>query len=114
MRTLKQINDEISKLQAKYVSLREGKKPEDEWMPVSDQIKALKKELSSTISDGAEPCPDCGTLPHGMLLRPAVLSEKRPATYEVGCLVCRNHRAIGWTPELAVEAWNNGDYLPPT
>ena len=114
MRTIKQINDEISKLQAKYVDLREGKKPEEEWMPVSNKIKALKQELSSTISDGAKPCPNCGNLPHGMLLRPAVPIEKRPATYEVGCLGCRNHRAIGWSPELAVDAWNKEDYLPPT
>jgi len=33
--------------------------------------------------------------------------------YEVGCLVCPDRRAQGFTPEGAVKAWNEEKFLPP-
>lgn len=68
------------------------------------EILKLRSELSASITKGAEECPDCGQLPHGI---------KQPRGYEVGCLTCANHRAWGEDVEDAVEAWNNGEYLPP-
>ena len=79
---------------------------------LDEEIKALRAELVAAITEGAEPCPDCGNLPHGMIQN-AVLNKQVIALYEVGCLTCRDHRAQGLTREVAVTHWNNGEYLPP-
>lgn len=70
-----------------------------------------KTALSDGICDGANPCPDCGSKPHGISHKTAVRKHIMPI-YEVGCLQCRDHRAQGFTPALAVESWNTGDWLP--
>lgn len=73
-----------------------------------------RQEASDKISTGAEPCKDCGNVPHGMALPRAVAGLGTFDVYVVGCLVCRDHRAMGKTPEEAVEKWNAGDYMAPS
>jgi hypothetical protein len=81
----------------------------------SDKIRELRAELASTITEGANPCPDCGNAPHG-IEQPG---RRGTSEYEVGCLVCgnfehtdgtiRQHRVRGgMLPQHAVDAWNEG------
>jgi len=77
-------------------------------------INVAMKELSSTIADGAEPCPLCGQKPHGMEQPTA-----KGVEFEIGCLGCKpikhtdgttRRPAVrgGLLPRHAVEAWNAG------
>lgn len=67
---------------------------------LSIRIRELQAKLSDYITSGANPCPTCGELPHGI---------HQPTRYEVGCLNCRNTRAIGITRKNAVDNWNEGE-----
>lgn len=75
---------------------------------LSGVVHDLLDELSSVLSEGADPCPTCGTAPHGMLKTEAV--KDNPPIYEVGCLTCDN-AARGWTIPLTVERWNTGQLI---
>ena len=67
-------------------------------------LKAARKALSDHIAMGANPCPECNQLPHGM--------RKNPATYEVGCITCpKPKRARGNSAQAAVIRWNRGEYV---
>ena len=66
------------------------------------KIEELMAELSGFITKGANPCPQCGNLPHGIA---------QPDYYEVGCLVDKGVHSKGRTPERTVEAWNRGEYF---
>jgi hypothetical protein len=70
------------------------------------------KDKSARLSEGAKKCKDCGNAPHGMEQQGA-LGGRVITYYEVGCLVCRDHRAQGQTREEAVKNWNAGEFLPP-
>lgn len=63
------------------------------------RIKELRAELQSLLTDGAQPCPDCGNTPHGI---------RQARVYEIGCLVCQNKRSFGKISYEAVENWNAG------
>lgn len=90
--------------------------PVSKQKPYTDKVVALQKELSDVITAGANPCPDCGELPHG-LEQP---SGKGGIEYEVGCVAgCPDlelpdgtriqHRVRGGLlPKHAVDAWNEG------
>lgn len=78
---------------------------------LSDQIKALREQLSAMICNGAVPCPDCGNMPHGMK-QPLKVGNEIFTVFEVGCVVCSDHRARGLTREEAVQKWNAGEYKP--
>lgn len=86
----------------------------------SARIKALTAELSDLLSEGAEPCPACGSRPIGSrkgeisglpiyaVICPACPSETLMQS-ETSELV-RHRRAIGASPEQAVDRWNDGIY----
>lgn len=70
-------------------------------------LKAARNALSAAIAEGAQPCPDCGLMPHGM--RQAVPYARNGMGYEVGCLNCKDHRgARSESRAAAVAAWNEG------
>lgn len=73
--------------------------PADVVRAASQAVKDARAELVAAITKGANPCPDCGSPPHGIL---------HPKSVEVGCLNCRDHRAQGPTRASAVAAWNEG------
>lgn len=89
--------------------------PAPQVLEASRKARALQEALSAAISEGANPCPDCGAQPHGM----EQPTGKSGVEYEIGCLACgqfehtdgtlRWHRVRGgMLPKHAVEAWNAG------
>lgn len=76
----------------------------------TDEITGKLADLSNVIAQGANPCPHCGVVPHGMRATP-----KSPDYFffQVGCLNCRDCRAEGRTPAKAVEKWNAGVWCSP-
>lgn len=119
-RDVKTIRADIAtKLEAFHVASEDGLTRAEEHV-LTEEIQALRKELSDTICVGANPCPFCGSPPFGMVQpRGGNLFE-----YEVGCSKCsghfahedeagelhpRLHTARGGTkPHHAVELWNDG------
>jgi hypothetical protein len=95
--------DAIENAQAKYFAIVDtGNRAEVQ--AASQAVKAAKAALSAALVVGADPCPSCGGVPHGML-------QPRPqdvTLVEIGCLACRYHRANGGSPEWAREKWNAG------
>lgn len=79
----------------------------------NERIADLLTLLSETITDGANLCPECDGKPHGMVHEMAVKGESRPI-YEIGCLPCKDVRAIDLLPELALERWNAGSFEAPS
>jgi hypothetical protein len=72
----------------------------------TQRIKALRAELADAICDGANPCPDCGGKPHGVMHD---AHDGNGHEYEVGCLNCRDHRGMRSKSRVAaVAAWNDG------
>jgi len=80
----------------------------------SEKVEALQKELTEHITDGANPCPICGSKPLGI-----EQPTGRGFEYEVGCPVCppliHEDNSIrvplvrgGMIPRHAVEMWNMG------
>lgn len=76
-------------------------------------VTDLGAQLVTAITDGAKPCRKCGAAPHGMV-HPAFVKGQARAVYEVGCLPCKNLRALDLLPELAVERWNAQDFEAPS
>jgi hypothetical protein len=72
-----------------------------------EKFNTMRAGISAEITDGAKNCPDCGNVPHG------IFHDGTPNPFEIGCLLCRDHRVRGALPEDAVEDWNAGKYLPP-
>jgi hypothetical protein len=76
-----------------------------------DSTAERKAEQSKLIA-GAQPCADCGNLPHGIVQPRGVPGFGVIDTYEIGCLTDRDHRAVDLTREGAVKKWNARDFLP--
>jgi len=92
--------------------LQDAVKAHHEGTNMDAHIKALRGELQAVLTEGAQPCPNCGNMPHG--IRQSAVANKLPIfIYEVGCLVCANRRAQALTREGAVENWNNEIYIVP-
>jgi hypothetical protein len=111
MRNIKEIKDEIEAARADYQS-KANSLPAAELRPLTQKVKELQSELASTLSDGAETCKICENHPHGMEQQVTIKGQAM-SIYEVGCLVCPDRRAQGFTPELAVQNWNEEKFLPP-
>jgi hypothetical protein len=111
MRDIKQIKTEIESARAEYQD-KVNSVAAAELYPLSQKIKQLQAELVATISAGAEACKACDNPPHGMEQQVAIKGQAM-TIYEVGCLVCPDRRAQGFTPQLAVESWNSEKFLPP-
>lgn len=81
----------------------------------STVVEKAKRALSDGITAGAKPCPTCKAKIHGLVQMVPVRKKPTPI-FEVGCTTCRDHRAQGFSPALAVEAWNAGpeEWLPPS
>ncbi len=79
--------------------------------PDPQQLKAQRAEASGQLTQGAKKCPDCGNMPHGLKQPRSVAGLPQFELVEIGCLVCRNHRAFGSTREEAVQSWNGKKYL---
>lgn len=73
----------------------------------SDAVSDLMVELSQALSEGAEPCIDCGAEPHGAHARSTPLGER----YTVACLACAKKEAHGGSAEVAVENWNEHRFM---
>jgi len=86
-------------------------KPIAEAAALADKVRDLTQRLSSAIVRGANACPDCENLPVG-IQQPAVIRGQHVSTFEVGCVVCHDHRAFGLTLDDAVANWNASKYLP--
>ena len=111
IKDIKEIKDELDAARADYQS-KANSLPAAELRPLTEKVKELQSELAAWISDGALACNVCENHPHGMEQRVAIKGQAM-TTYEVGCLVCPDRRAQGFTPEIAVEAWNAEKFLPP-
>lgn len=107
-------NDEVilrelqAAVQARHEAVAVQPAPVVEKM--AEGIKALQAELSAYITQGAEACPVCGNLPHG-IRQDATLRREKITLYEVGCLTDANRRAQGMSRSEAVERWNNGQFI---
>lgn len=91
---------------------RIGKMTVGELEAVNGEILALQADLNTVLTQGADPCPNCGNDPHGMRRAKDVATL---GMYEVGCVFCPptvkdNHRisisARGFSIPEAVENWN--------
>lgn len=113
MRTDEAILEELQKARADYHEAAEVEKPE-QLSKRSKAIKGLMQELSDYYTEGADPCPDCDNIPHGM--------QKNPQEVEIGCLHCQPQskrvehgrvtriepRVRANSRERAVLLWNEG------
>lgn len=102
-RTEKVIRAEIDAARAEYQAAV-ATKPAHECAPLSTLVTTLQAELHALLAKGAVRCPLTGDTPIGM--------KKRAGVYEVGPR-SSPLRARGETAADAVEAWNNGQYVPP-
>lgn len=109
MRTENEILSAINALKSDYLS-KVDLFTSAELYAHNQQMKQLQAELSSLLSFGANPCPRCSSLPHGMIFRTQIVSGVKVNLYEVGCLNCKNTSARGSSAKEAVEKWNNGEY----
>lgn len=85
-------------------------------------VRARQDALAGAIADGANPCPFCKVMPHGMEQPHVVNNVECGVEFEVGCLACKpfvwsdgTTRKVsvrgGLIPRQTVEAWNEGpDY----
>lgn len=94
--------DSLGESLAKYRAMADTA-TQSELRKASDAVKECRKALSACITEGAEPCPDCKVLPHGM-----EQPKGDSVEYEVGCLACGKSVRGGLLPKHAVEAWNEG------
>ncbi len=89
-------------------------KPQHEVLPLSRRVNELRRELCAVLSDGANPCPDCGNRPIGLRHVHVVgATNRKTFTFEDGCVACKDHRAQGSSVPEAVAEWNQAKYLPP-
>jgi hypothetical protein len=70
-------------------------------------------EASKQITEGASDCKDCGNPPLGIVQPRHIAGIGATEIYEVGCIVCRDHRALAPTREEAVRKWNAREFLAP-
>lgn len=102
------MKDAKAKLQAAreaYHEAREHAPPHIE-RSLHHAVKTAMAEFAAKMVEGAEPCPKCGAMPHG-IEQPR--RDGRGCEYEIGCLACKGERVRGGLmPSHAVEAWNAG------
>jgi hypothetical protein len=87
----------------------------------NETVRVLQQEMSDAISSGANACPDCDTLPIGMIRRYVPVGNIEIPIYEVGCSVCppielengkrRFHAAQGGSASDAVLHWNSLQFV---
>lgn len=86
----------------------------------NEKVKSLQNEMSDTISKGADPCPNCGSKPIGIIRREVPVGNTNIPVYEVGCSVCapeetkgkrKFYAAHGGSPQDAVSNWNTGQFV---
>lgn len=117
MEAIKEIRERMRAVQERHHA-RGGDGTMKEEREASAELKKLRAEASALVTEGANPCPRCGEMPHGMLQYRGegkeVLTE-----YEIGCLVCKpfEHKDGTWrsaetrrnpSPTQAVLLWNAG------
>lgn len=76
----------------------------------ADVVVQLRQELIEAYTEGATPCEDCGNMPIG-IKQPVAAGSVVLSYYEIGCVVCRDHKAKAQTREEAVDNWNNGIFV---
>jgi hypothetical protein len=87
----------------------------------NETVRVLQQEMSDAISSGANACPDCDTLPIGMIRRYVPVGDLSIPIYEVGCSVCppievengkrQFHASQGGSPNVAVDNWNQNRFV---
>jgi hypothetical protein len=110
MMNIKKLQDSIKFLR-KEAQSKHDTATQPELRAITLKIKALGAELDAAICSGAEPCETCGGSPSSLVQQVALKGELVDY-YEVGCIVCPDHRAQGFAPGQAVEKWNEMRYLP--
>src|SRR5690242_16539540 len=106
---MQNIKKQLEAAKARYLELEATALPEDRYA-AHCAVKALQKQLSDSIAEGAQPCPLCGGVAIGI---------EQPGTFEVGCPACPpvehsdgTKRCVaargGLMPKHTVEAWNAG------
>src|SRR5688572_10977078 len=87
--TTMKIEDIIGQLDAAKAAYLETKREastiEEKVASAHAAVKKLQAELSAAITEGAQPCPDCGAAPHGMIQPRGIDGIE----FEVGCTNCR-------------------------
>lgn len=115
MRTEKEIRDDIEKYRHEYRS-QMNTKSHKELAPFNKKVNELRKELSSTLADGAKICPKCkekrkeDVKPVGMLKSVKEIDGVEIRVYEVGCPLC-DLRSRAQTPQAAVAKWDKDAYI---
>lgn len=109
MRPIDEIVSCIASAKAEYLIANE-ELPSSKVIPFSNKVKELQKELSDTISNGANVCPVCGNKPIGMIFRTQNVGGVTVNLYEVGCLNCVGISSRGASPEETVQKWNRSQY----
>lgn len=100
-----EIKKKLDEAITEYQGLATSTATDSELREASLIVKKLQAELSSAITHGAEPCPQCNVVPHG-IEQP---SGRRSGgvEYEIGCLTHTKLRVRGGLlPRHAVETWN--------
>lgn len=106
MRSEKELVEALASARARYQETV-ATRPIAESYDLSTAVNDLMEELSQALSEGAEPCIDCGAEPHGAHARSTPLGER----YTVACLACGQKEAHGGSAEVAVENWNSGHFV---
>ncbi len=100
---MKSFQQAIDAAQQRYNELQEeGSRADLE--EASDVLRSARSALVTFLTAGSKPCQVCGCMPHA-LVQPV---GKGLQCIEIGCLNCPHRRVRGFTPALAVEAWNDG------
>jgi hypothetical protein len=102
MAKLHEVQAELSDALENYRALVDPRPSERK--PIKAKIEALRADLQAILTEGSEPCSECGNQPHGI---------EQPYAYEVGCLsvTCTGRRAQGRSIDQAVDRWNVEHYL---
>lgn len=103
------IGEIVQQIESKRAEVRakEDTAPRPEIAAITRQVRELGDQLSAAITEGAKPCPSCGSAPLGML-QEVWVSGEIVQTFEIGCTRCKDHRAKGVTRETTVSKWNLG------
>lgn len=117
MQTINSLREQIAALRAEYQEKAETATV-PELRAIDVEVRALGAKLVDAVTVGANPCPSCGGAPHGMP-QDFTVGKQVFHGFEIGCTrdECRDHHALGFTRDNAVERWNAGPtedgWIPP-
>lgn len=93
----------ITTARAEYAEVAETGTP-DVLRKASKKVRTAMDSYNAFMTEGANPCSECGG--------PPVAVRKNPAVgYEVGCSICSLHRSRGPVLAVAVANWNANRWI---